>query len=155
MIIKKYDYLEENFVRFGYITQEDISTAENLIGIKFPDPLKEFWFEMGYGHYDFQKLKIKDLENEILGPMDLANTILQDEEKSKILTYILEEYLEDGDIPFFHVGNSDCFLKFRSKSDKPKAIYDMWNHPIEENLEKFIWRLYHESPKFYWDIEKI
>jgi hypothetical protein len=74
---------------------------------------------------------------------------LFNEEESAILPYILEDYLQEGDVPFFHVSNSDEFLKFRLKSDKPNGIYHMGNYLIEESLERFIWRLYHESPDYY------
>jgi hypothetical protein len=147
-ILKKYEYLYDTFAIYGETTIEEIQRAEKLIRFEFPKSLKEFWLEMGYGRLYKTKDKVLDLDNDILSPHAIAQTILRTEEAA-IIDYVLEDYLQEGDVPFFHVSNSDEFLKFRLKSDKPDAIYHMGNYLIEESFEKFIWRLYHESPDYY------
>jgi len=158
---KKYEYLYQ-FIEnktskpgnnyFQEIKPKEIYEAEGQIGFEFPKALKEFWLEVGCGFLrrDIKnKMGESESDNLILSPYTAAQTILCNEEESAILIYILEDYLQDGDVPFFHVSNSDEFLKFRLKSDKPNAIYHMGNYLIEESFEKFIWRLYNESADYY------
>ena len=163
---KKYEYLYQ-FIEnktskpgnnyFQEIKPKEIYEAEGQIGFEFPKALKEFWLEVGCG---FLRRDIKNKRGEsksdnlILSPYTAAQTILCNEEESAILIFILEDCLEEGDVPFFHVGDSSDFLKFRLKSDRPEAIYDMYGDFIEENLEKFIWRLYHESADFYLHLDE-
>jgi hypothetical protein len=162
----KYKYLhqfienESDISRSNYfkkVKPEEISKAEQQIGFKFPEPLKDFWLEIGYGFLTRNikgELDLHGSSNLILSPYTAAQTILFNEEESAILTFILEDCLEEGDVPFFHIGDSSDFLKFRLNSDRPEAIYDMYGDLIEESFEKFIWRLYHESPDYYLHLDE-
>ena len=161
---KKYEYFQNGFLQDGDVSVDEIKQTEEHIGFELPKSLKEFWLEMGYGSLNAKNVSEKgspvleymigDPNNEIFSPLEVEKTILIDEEDSKILPYILEDYLQEGDVPFFHVSNSDYFLKFRLNSDKPEAIYDMYGDLIEESFEKFIWRLYHESPDYYLHLDE-
>ena len=121
--MSKYEYLTQFVCEyeqkkhknwFGKITQKEIAEAENKIGFQFPESLKEFWLEIGYG---FLRSNIKgesvDSGNLIMSPGMVADTILRDEEESAILLHVLEDFLEDGDIPFFDAGNGDYFFKMK------------------------------------------
>ena len=58
------------------------------------------------------------------------------------------ELLEPGDLPFFEIADSSSFLLMKPFSDNPNAVWD-YDLKIEDSFEKFIWRLYYESPSFY------
>ncbi len=62
---------------------------------------------------------------------------------------MMEQESFGGKGPFFEVGNSDCFLMMKRHAKYPDGIYDNLGHLVEASFERFIWRLYHESPKFY------
>ena len=59
---------------------------------------------------------------------------------------------EPGDLPFFEIGDSCRFLLMKLYSNNPNAIWTFGNIKIEDSFERFIWRLYYESPWFYDDI---
>ena len=56
-----------------------------------------------------------------------------------------------GDMPFFEVADGANFLIMRPEGENSNAVYDMGGDLIEEDFEKFIWRLYYESPTYYMD----
>ena len=140
---------ESNF--FSPVNKEEIIEAENLIGFEFPTSLKKFWLEIGKGRLLTNNNKnYSGLVNDILSPIMIVNTILRKDESEElalpVLSYVLDMYLEEGDIPFMEVADSSDFLKMKRGSD---GIYDCGGDLLEESFEKFIWRLYHESAKYY------
>ena len=80
----------------------------------------------------------------------IANILLRKDESENmllpILPDILDEFLEEGDIPFMEVGDSSSFLNMKRGSE---GIHYMGNGLKEENFERLIWRMYHESAKYY------
>jgi hypothetical protein len=154
---KKYEYLEQYINAEGSgmsnwfrpVTKDEILDAEKQIGFELPQSLKEFWLEIGYGRL-FNNITGIDAGNSnlILHPDMVTNLIIKDKENAIALWEILEEFNED-DIPFFEVGNSDCFLMMKRNAKYPDGVYDNLGHLVDASFERFIWRLYHESPDFY------
>lgn len=69
--------------------------------------------------------------------------------------HISEEVLESmkpGDLPFFHIGDSSSFLFMKPQSSKPNAVYNEWGELVEGSFNRFIWRLYYESPDYYGEL---
>ena len=91
--------------------------------------------------------------NYIFSPEQIADIMLLREESDYILPeaveYIEEGYIKDDDIIFFEVGDMSSFLVMKPSSAKPNAVYDMLGNVIEEEFDRFIWRLYYESPDYY------
>ena len=131
-----------------------IEDAENRLGFEFPSELKEFWHEIGPGVLRASVNSPKNYEcshnNIILGPTTIANILLSDPD-SPDCPVIPEFYdmLEPGDMPFFEIGDSVSFLYMRPESEKPNTVYDSLGNQVSQSLEKFIHRLYYESPTFY------
>lgn len=158
--MKKYEYLKKFIADkpggspnwFGIITSEEIKEAEIRLGFEFPKSLKEFWLEVGYGFFkvSINGLINKDHVNRLCSPDQIADILLLKEE-SLLITDEGVEYLDKEDIPFFELADMASFLVMKPNSDKPDAVYRS-NLLIEEHFERFIWRLYHESPTFYLDI---
>jgi hypothetical protein len=159
----KYDYLRK-FINstpdephrnyFGLITNEEIKEAEKRLGFDFPISLKEFWLEIGYGTLTTSINYTKSINNNrIFYPEQIADIMLLREESDYILPeaveYINAGYIKDDDIIFFEVGDMSSFLVMKPSSDKPDAVYDEIGTLIEEHFERFIWRLYYESPDYY------
>jgi len=142
---------------FGSITKKEIIQAEKDLNLSFPNMLKEFWLEVGYGFlskgYDGQEGDI----NSILSPDTIAdamrppypNQILFHPE---VIDFFELGYIKEGDILFFEVGDSADFLMMKTKSENPNAVYEMTGKKIEDSFERFIYRLYYESPEFYFHI---
>lgn len=158
--LKKYmlNYNEESNPKrnnFYKIKQSEIETYEKLIKSKFPESLKEFWLEIGYGNLTTPAVHDDDYEcsadNIILPPEIVADILINKEESDYILPHGFE-LLNDGDIPFFEVGDSTSFLVMRPSSNYPDGVW-YFDTLVEKSFEKFIWRLYYESPTFYLDME--
>lgn len=152
-------YIGENNVFFP-VNLEEIKEAEALLGEELPDQLKDFYMQIGYGHLTTPHNPPLDYEcrssNEILPPIVVANFskgILQwkwqEHWMSEDMAYDL---LEPGDLPFFEMYDSTHFLIMKIHSDNPNAVWTLSNIKIEDSFEKFIWRLYYESPGYYGDI---
>lgn len=158
--MSKYDYLKKyinsapsephrNF--FGQVRAEEIQTVENSLKFQFPMSLKNFWLEIGYGSLTTSNNKIKTINNNtILYPEQIADILLLGDENP----WMLPEYvalMEEGDIPFFEIGDSSDFMFMKRFADNKEAIYDPMGRIVADNFEQFIWRLYYDSPTFYID----
>lgn len=148
---------QNNF--FDPVSAEEIKKGEKILGLPFPDQLKDFYYQVGHGNlttpynapvdYDFYS------SNEILSPSvaaRFAKGILEWENQTHWMSQDTCEILEPGDLPFFEIHDSSNFLIMKLNSDNPNAVWALGNIKIEENFEKFIWRLYYESPSYYGDI---
>lgn len=166
---------------FYPVTEEEISEAEKQIGFLFPSELKEFYVEIGYGHLASPKNSDGKCEfppsNEILSPLVAShfyNLVIVHHTKQKEEHPAEDEFLDldnfynrykgnsismgaldcinPGDIPFFELYDSSNFFMLKPNSDHPNAVWTFGDIKIEDSFERFIWRLYHESPWFYDEI---
>jgi len=161
----KYDYLKKylgphNHIietwrenSFLFLEEGEIENAEQTMGIKFPEELKDFWQEIGGGHITVSKKgATKDYAcyyaNRILFPREIASILTQGI-GSEIITEEGLEYLKEGDIPFFEIADHMSYFTMKPSSDNPNAVYDIDGKMIEPSLEQFVWNLYHVSPIYY------
>lgn len=165
--MEKYDYLKK-FINnsnapaprnsFTRISLQDVKDAEDRLGFEFPKSLKEFLLEIGCGvlSKSINGNAFLCYSNCLLHPKQIADIILLKEESGYVLPTVFDnEFFAEGDIPFFEICDMQFFLVMKPNSDKPDAIYDI-DKPgvvIEEHFERFIWRLYHESPDYYLHID--
>jgi len=165
---KKYNYLNkyvdlsDHIVigkdnNFESLTEEEIKTEEQRLGFRFPEQLRQFYLEIGYGNLTTPENPYKDYmlhsENEILKPSVIADIILLGHDSGYISQDVLD-VMAPGDLPFFHIRDSCLFLFLKVNSSNPNAVYNEWGNLIEENFDRFIWRLYYESPTFYEEVQK-
>lgn len=173
----KYDYLKRYINKpyespschnyFGRVTAEEIMQVENKVNFKFPESLKEFWLEIGSGaiKQTINGVVDRSCNNYICSPTQIADLMyimskedgyLDEGELPELTVFMTPEaceYFEEGDLPFFEIGDSSSFLMMKPNSGKPEAIYNILGRIVAENMEQFIWKLYHESPTFYLNIE--
>lgn len=142
--------LHRNF--FGQVTQEEINDAEKILGFSLPQSMKKFWLEIGYGALttDLRKNKTSN-NNRILYPEQISDILSLGSQNNWMLPEYVE-LMEEGDIPFFEIGDSSDFLFMKRFAENKEAIYDPMGRIVADNFEQFIWRLYHDSPTFYLDI---
>ena len=149
----EYDGTNRNW--FYPVEEKSIGEAEKRIGFDFPNQLKAFYREIGYGSlyapHDITDGYQTFLSNKIFPPSMVADIMINGPESGLIIDSFYE-LLEPGDLPFFEIGDSTRFLIMKLYSDNPNAIWAFGNIKIEDSFEKFIWRLYYESPWFYDDI---
>jgi hypothetical protein len=161
--MSKYDYLKKyvnpkdtnaGVNAFYKVAQEDVLKSEEELGIIFPQELKEFWKEVGYGFFGAsipEKSIVQiDYSNRLAHPEDIVSIITKGEDSGLITEQGLE-FLNEGDIPFFEVADFTRYFVMRPKSDRPDAVYRTNGKMVEDSLETFIWKLYHVSPTYYLD----
>ncbi len=156
--LKRYLDLESRDINknsFHSFDLEEITVSERKLGNEFPEELKEFWREIGYGFFfsscPEKKIIQKDWVNRLLPPEDIASILLEGAE-SGLITETGLDLLDDGAIPFFEVSDSTSFISMKPNSDNPHAIYYLIDYKIADSLEEFVHRLYYESPTYYLNI---
>lgn len=158
---KKYSYLKKYIKNkkiksiansFYPVSFESLEDAEILLNSKFPTQLKEFYDEIGYGFLITPEKPSDDYDfyntNRINSPSMISDILIEGHE-SGLISNEAYESLEAGDLPFFEIGDSSRFLIMKLNSDNPNAVWTLSGIKIEDSFEKFIWRLYYESPDFY------
>lgn len=154
---------------FRNVSHDEIDRAEKKIGTKLPAQLLEFYTEIGSGQLRAPYNCSSNYEflgtNEILPPYAAAEFFKPLENDSRPADQPLstedEEYwmsdstyedIQPGDMPFFEISDGSKFLVMRPHSKTPNVIWSDTGVKIEDSFEKFIWRLYYESPVFYDEI---
>lgn len=154
--------------RFTPVKKEELDKNNEKakeLGFEFPSEMLLFYQEIGCGFlsapHDVQDGYKANEVNLFLHP-ELAVGLYKSDTnvsfKDEGETYIevegyympLETYelLQPGDLPFFEVSNGQ-FLVMRPNSENPNAVFTDKGDKVENSFEKFVWRLYYESPTFY------
>jgi hypothetical protein len=160
----KYDYLkkyvnksvsngkENSFYTFDL---KRIENCERKLGYTFPEELKEFWMEIGYGFFRSsvpeKGINQNDWTNRLATPDDIMEILLEGAE-SELITETGLDLLDEGALPFFEVSDSTSFISMKPNSEDPHAIYYLIDYKIADSLEEFVYRLYYESPIYYLNI---
>ena len=152
-----YVHIGQNNV-FDVVSEDEIIKGEQILGLPFPDQLKDFYRQIGYGNLTTPSNPAPDYDfyssNEILPPSvaaRFAKGILEWESQTHWMSEATYELLEPGDLPFFEIADGSCFLLMKLNSENPNAVWD-WDTKIEDSFERFIWRLYYEDPGYYGEI---
>jgi antitoxin YxxD len=161
--MSKYEYLkpyvnpvdtEAGENSFYSVSKEKISESGKTLNRVFPESLKTFWREIGYGFFGATSPEIGltqiDYSNRLLPPEDIVS-ILTEGVESGLITDQGFEFLNDGDMPIFEIADFTSYLVMKPNSDYPDAVYRTNGKMIEDSLETFIWKLYHVSPTYYLD----
>ncbi|CAO5682435.1 MAG: Antitoxin YxxD [Holosporales bacterium] len=164
-----YEYLSKELVKnkdgfidltctnyFISLDQGILKEAESIIDMPFPSELKQFYQEVGYGNLSAPKDVPEGYcfysRNMILHPLAIARFKIGQLLNPDLDSYMQQDVYEDlspDDLPFFEIGDSSSFMIMKPKSDTPNAVWYMGMEKIEDSFERFIWRLYHESPGYY------
>ena len=158
--IEKQKILIAPYNLFGPLFRGELEAAEVTLGRSFPDQLRKFYLNIGVGSlmkpHNAPEGYDSSVKNDIFSPITAANFskgILEWDAQENWMAESTYELLEPGDLPFFEMYNSTHFLVMKLNSDNPNAVWtDGSPIKIEDSFEKFIWRLYYESPSFYGDI---
>ncbi len=153
---EKFEYLEPyididdaSSNRFISLTLMDVEEEENRLGFKFPDQLRKFYLEIGYGffsHTHDRKIVQDCYANRLMDPTSVADIYLLGYESGQILPSVK---FKPGYLPFFEIADGASFLFLKPQSENPNTVYGSLERIIEPSFEKFIWRLYYENPTYY------
>lgn len=159
LYLKKYkpggDNVNDNW--FLPVSLNKINELETEFKFSFPSQLKDFYLSIGHGMLRSPKIRPALYEfyskNEILPPyiaIDYMQGIIEHpDDEAYYMSRDFYEDMEPGDLPFFEIGDSSSYMIMKLNSDNPNAVWYMGVEKIEDTLEKFIWRLYHEDPEYY------
>lgn len=143
---------------FSPVNIEEIIKAEKDLGYQFPSELRQFYQEIGYGCLTTPKDPPQDYDfcnkNMILHPLVVSGFRQGITANHEFECYMMDDVYEDlesGDLPVFEIGDSSSFMIMKPLSDNPNAVWYMGSEKIEDSFERFIYRLYHESPTYYAD----
>ena len=149
--LKKYKQNEkERENSFYFVSQKNIQETEERLGYELPSQLKDFYETIGYGFFahnkDFSVVETS-YSSRLMDPDSVIDIKMLGYESGQILPSV---EFEADELPFFEVDGGDMFFVMKPESANPNAVYQfMGGEMIEESFEKFIWRLYHESPIYY------
>ena len=154
--LKKYINLDnpdrEISTSFFPITEEEVIEAEKRLGFRFPEQLRNFYMEIGYGFFESnhdRSVIQKDWPNRLLDPASLVDIKLLGYDSGQITSDV--EFAEE-DLPFFEIANGNSFFCLKPQSAHPNRVYDA-DDVVAESLEEFIWKLYYVSPIYYFDLD--
>ena len=126
------------------VTQEDIDLAQAKCGVVFPEDLKDFWLNCGWGFFGYSRDNVRS---------DNVNCFMSPERVSFVLTRNAEEGFEeveidDGMIPFFNLYE-EFFYGMKEQSSSDRRIYDdiIFNNPdslyiVSNDIWDFVLKLW-------------
>lgn len=137
--LKKYveaDITEMNC--FFQVKEEEIEQAEKRMNFKFPNCIKEFYREIGYGFIGKNPYFI----NRIMAPDDIADYVCGDD----VYEYVDKSIYGDDELVFMHISDED-FLTIKCSGElEGKIIY--FGRKIANSFEEFIKEMYN-NPNYY------
>jgi hypothetical protein len=134
-------------------TEPEIQDAEKKLNLPFPPQLREFYLEIGAGFLargnqpPFTKRHF--IDNHILAPSQIVDMTLNGPESGMVLQCMWECFQPENLYFFDILGEGEDFFMMKPLSKNPNAVYETDGTLVEDSFERFIWRLYHESPTYY------
>lgn len=117
---------------FYNLSLEDIISAENRLGYKFPNEIRDFYFKVGYG---FLWNEDQYFINRILDPESLADFILGEDD------YEFDENRDDYEpyhMPFLEVSEVGyIYLDVSKKNDSGECPLYYFDEKIADSLQEF------------------
>ena len=130
VVMGKYDFVKQSDkIRILPISEGEIESAEKRMQFSFPEELRCFYSEIGYGFIRGSK----SFANRIMPPVAVADYVCFDD----FYEYVDRSIYSDDDIPFFDLSAED-FLMIRKDG---KIVYfgdiiaDSFTEFIEKELE--------------------
>lgn len=122
---------------FYSVEQNEVINAENRMGNNFPNELKEFYSEIGYG---FLCKDDKVHTNRIMHPSDIADFYCEDE----VYSYVDRDLYESNELIFFDLGGEGDFLTLKLDGEDNGAVY-YFGRKVAESLKDFLIKMDQET----------
>ncbi|QTL47318.1 MULTISPECIES: SMI1/KNR4 family protein [Priestia] len=126
-----------------HVSEQEILQAEDRMGIRFPNDLRQLYLEVGYG---FIKEPSNTAINRIMGPKTVANVKLR--EGVFEFDSDLEEFDEEDKLIFFEV-NEGVYISLDLKLPNNPVFY--LDTPIGDSLEDFLKKFINDN-EYYIDL---
>lgn len=129
---------------FYPLKSEEIEEAEDLLKMKFPKELKNFYIEIGYG---FLEASSKFFFNRFMAPFSVADFRLRQD----IYEYNpnLDDVDDDESLVFFEVTELNFLtIKFKEENELGQCPIYSEDEKIADSLEGFLIKM-DENPDYY------
>ncbi|USL40246.1 SMI1/KNR4 family protein [Priestia megaterium] len=126
-----------------HVSEQEILQAEDRMGIRFPNDLRQLYLEVGYG---FIKEPSNTAINRIMGPKTVANVKLR--EGVFEFDSDLEEFDEEDKLIFFEV-NEGVYISLDLKLPNNPVFY--LDTPTGDSLEDFLKKFINDN-EYYIDL---
>lgn len=150
-----YEYLKYRN-KFQKTNEIDLEKIEQEFSFRFPDPLREFYLEVGWGEIIYKNPVFKEQAywsgTNIFLPPQSVLCFMSGQLFDNDVFYMDEtfyERLEPGEIPFYEVGDSTYFMVLKNNHDKNYGCVDYLGDIVAKSFEEFVYKLYYEGPEFY------
>jgi antitoxin YxxD len=124
---------------FYPVTDAEIATSEQRLGYELPQQLQTFHREVGYGFFKSSSPESRGSEynyiNRFLAPSQVADLLLGNDEE-----VMPSEGFDDGEIPFFEVGDR-LYLVLRPNSSHSAQVCWPYGDKVSDDLIEFTERL--------------
>ncbi|MGQ3376799.1 SMI1/KNR4 family protein [Priestia endophytica] len=143
-----FSILKNSNHKFYKLTEKDIKKAEERLGFAFPDELKAFYQEVGYGFLDVNN---KNSFNRMLDPHSVADIRLRE----GIYEYDpdLDDIYEEEDELVFYEVNEGVYLTMDLKNKKQSSIYYL-GIKIANSFAEFLKKI-NEDTDYFEDITEL
>lgn len=125
-------------LKFNNVTEEDILTAELKMGFPFPNSLRVFYREIGYGFFKASPAFI----NRIMEPADIADFMCEADEYA----HVDRDVYPEDELVFMHISGDD-FLTIEYSGRKEGAV-KYFGDIIAPSFADFISRMA-ENPGYF------
>lgn len=129
---------------FYPVSRKELSEAEHMLSQQFPDELKQFYLEVGYGYLGYDD---PDFKNQIMHPLEIAKLKLGLDFYGNMFTDDLAYYTSGQVFPFFDLGGEADYLVIQLRGD-PSGSVIYCGRPIASSFQEFVKKMCEKTGYF-------
>ncbi|HDR7785351.1 MULTISPECIES: SMI1/KNR4 family protein [Bacillus] len=137
-----FDFIKNSHHKFFKLQENELIVAEKRLGFAFPNELRNFYLEVGYG---FIKGNNVDAINRIMDPDTIADITLR--EGIYEFDPDLEGIYEEEDKLVFYEVNEGVYLTLDLNTPQQTPVY-FFETQIADSLEEFIRKINQDTEYF-------
>ncbi|HDX9632023.1 TPA: SMI1/KNR4 family protein [Bacillus cereus] len=137
-----FDFIKNSHHKFFKLQENELIVAEERLGFAFPNELRSFYLEVGYG---FIKGNNVDAINRIMDPDTIADITLR--EGIYEFDPDLEGIYEEEDKLVFYEINEGVYLTLDLNTPQQTPVY-FFETQIADSLEEFIRKINQDTEYF-------
>ncbi|MGY2614165.1 SMI1/KNR4 family protein [Bacillus pretiosus] len=137
-----FDFIKNSYHKFFKLQENELIVAEERLGFAFPNELRSFYLEVGYG---FIKGNNVDAINRIMDPDTIADITLR--EGIYEFDPDLEGIYEEEDKLVFYEINEGVYLTLDLNTPQQTPVY-FFETQIADSLEEFIRKINQDTEYF-------
>ena len=115
-----------------------------MLSQQFPDELKQFYLEVGYGYLGYDD---PDFKNQIMHPLEIAKLKLGLDFYGNMFTDDLAYYTSGQVFPFFDLGGEADYLVIQLRGD-PSGSVIYCGRPIASSFQEFVKKMCEKTGYF-------